>query len=112
MFGIGTWEIVCILLFALMFYGPEQLPGIAKKVAYVVKHFKKISHEVTSVVQKELAQIERETQLKEMKQQVEAITRNSKNLVDDVKREVTSVKDAVEQEVPEVFLEDKKAKDD
>lgn len=96
MFGIGTWEVLCILLFALMFYGPEQLPEIARKVAYVFKHFKKMTHEVKTVLQKEFAQIERETQLKEMKQQIEEIRSSSTQVLDEVKNEIDSVKKSVE----------------
>ncbi|MCI5071736.1 twin-arginine translocase TatA/TatE family subunit [bacterium] len=95
MFGIGTWEVLCILLFALMFYGPEQLPAIARKVAYIFKHFKKMTHEVKTVVQKEFAQIERETQLKEMKQQIEDMRSESTQMLDEVKSEVDSVKNSV-----------------
>ncbi|HMQ09982.1 MAG TPA: twin-arginine translocase TatA/TatE family subunit [Oligoflexia bacterium] len=97
MFGIGTWEVLCILILALMFYGPEQLPEIARKVAYVFKHFKKMTHEVKTVLQKEFAQIEREVQLKEMKQQIEEMRSSSTQVLDDVKNEIDSIKHDVEQ---------------
>lgn len=99
MFGIGTWEVLCILLFALMFYGPEQLPEIARKVAYVFKHFKKMTHEVKTVLQKEFAQIEREAQLKEMKQHIEEMRNSSTQVLDDVKNEIEAVKNKVESSV-------------
>lgn len=34
MFGIGFWELIFLLLIALLILGPERLPAVARKLGY------------------------------------------------------------------------------
>ncbi len=46
MFGIGTWELVVILILALLLLGPEKLPDVARKVGRNIYKLKKTAEEV------------------------------------------------------------------
>ena len=59
-FGIGGWEILLILVVALIIWGPDKLPEIARKLGKTVRAFKKASFDLTNAVTKE---IEKETGL-------------------------------------------------
>lgn len=37
MFGIGTWELVIILVLALLLFGPRKLPEIARSLGRAVR---------------------------------------------------------------------------
>jgi len=54
MFGIGFGEVVLILVIALLIYGPERLPTVAKKIALVIRHYRKISDDLQKSIEKEL----------------------------------------------------------
>ena len=55
MFGfigsIGPWELVLILLIALIVFGPGKLPEVARSVGKGINEFKKASNEVKEQVQ-------------------------------------------------------------
>ncbi len=46
MFGIGGTEIILILLVALLVFGPENLPQMARKIASVVREVRRAGEEV------------------------------------------------------------------
>lgn len=46
MFGIGSWEIVVILVVALLVLGPDQLPKIAKLVGKAMREVRRASSEL------------------------------------------------------------------
>ena len=55
MFGfignIGPWELVLVLVIALIIFGPGKLPEVAKSVGKGINEFKKASNEVKQQVQ-------------------------------------------------------------
>lgn len=53
-FGIGPWEILLILIIALIIFGPGRLPEIAGKIGEGVRKFKMASTEMTKNVSKEI----------------------------------------------------------
>ena len=63
-FGIGTWEILLILIVALIIWGPGKLPEIARKLGQTVRALRKASFDLTTAVTKEL-DITKELDLKE-----------------------------------------------
>jgi len=48
-FGIGTPELIIILIVALVVLGPERLPTVARTVGKTIYEFRKMSNEATSV---------------------------------------------------------------
>ncbi len=60
MFGIGTTEIIIILVVALLVIGPTKLPEVAKSLGKGMAEFKRMSSDVKNT-------IDWETQIKEEK---------------------------------------------
>ena len=53
MFGIGPWELVLILIIALVVFGPGKLPDVGKALGNGLKEFRKASENIKEEVQKE-----------------------------------------------------------
>ena len=51
MFGLGTGEILIILLIILLLFGAKKLPELAKGLGKGIKEFKKASNEIKKEVQ-------------------------------------------------------------
>lgn len=54
MFGIGDQELVLILLFAFLLFGPDKLPGMGRTIGRALRQFRTASEGVTKVVQSEI----------------------------------------------------------
>jgi Tat protein translocase TatB subunit len=59
---IGWQETVLIFIVALMLFGPKELPKIGKTIAKALNDFKRASNELKDTWQRELTELERETQ--------------------------------------------------
>ena len=46
MFGMGTWEILVILIFVLMLFGSKRLPEVARGLGKGIREFKKAANEL------------------------------------------------------------------
>ena len=53
-FGIGTGEILLVLVLALIIWGPGRLPEIARTMGKMVRTLKKASFDLTTAVTKEI----------------------------------------------------------
>ena len=53
-FGVGPLELVLILVLALIFLGPEELPTIARRLGKLVRDLQALSTELTEQVREEL----------------------------------------------------------
>ena len=79
MFDVGFWEILLILVMALVIIGPERLPGAARKAGFFVGKARRYIEGVRSEVESELDVNEfkrmlhnQEVQINELQQQVKA----------------------------------------
>ena len=52
--GIGMWEIIFVLVIALIIWGPNKLPEIARTLGKAVRVLKKASFDLTAAVTKEI----------------------------------------------------------
>lgn len=52
--GIGMWEILLILVVALLVLGPNKLPGIARTLGKTVRALKKASSDLSTTITREL----------------------------------------------------------
>jgi TatA/E family protein of Tat protein translocase len=50
MFGLGTGEVVVILLFALLIFGPTKIPEMARLIARGLREFAKARHQVDTAL--------------------------------------------------------------
>ena len=53
-FGLGPLELLLILGLALVVFGPDKLPDIARQVGKTVAEIRKVSSEVTGEIQRGL----------------------------------------------------------
>ncbi|EMG37661.1 twin arginine-targeting protein translocase TatB [Desulfocurvibacter africanus PCS] len=65
MFGIGTTELLIIILVALVVLGPSKLPEIMKTVGKGFAEFKRLSTDVKSTLDAEVSRAERDERRKE-----------------------------------------------
>ncbi len=54
MFGIGTWELMLVLILALIVLGPTKLPGIAKSLGKGYAEFKRAAQELRDSIDGEV----------------------------------------------------------
>lgn len=55
MFGIGPWELILILVIALVVFGPGKLPDVGKALGNGLKEFRKASENLKEEVKGEAA---------------------------------------------------------
>lgn len=58
-FGIGGWELLLILVIAVIVMGPGKIVGVARTLGKITHALKKASSELTSQITKELEDKER-----------------------------------------------------
>ena len=54
MFGIGQTELLVILVFAFLLFGPDKLPQMGRTIGRALRQFRETQQKVTSVVQTEI----------------------------------------------------------
>ena len=59
--GIGIWEILLILIVALIVLGPTRLPEVARTLGKTIRAIRKASTDLTTTVARELEVKEKET---------------------------------------------------
>ena len=68
MFGIGLPEMIIIAVVALIFIGPDKLPGVLRSIGKGLVELKRATSEVRSTVQEEMQKIEDEIEIKEVRE--------------------------------------------
>ncbi len=68
MFGIGLPEMIIIAVVALVFIGPDKLPGVLRSIGKGLVELKRATSDVRSTVQDEMHKIEEEIELKEVRE--------------------------------------------
>ena len=71
MFGIGLPEIIVIAAVALVFIGPDKLPGVLRSLGKGLVELKRATSDVRTTVQDEMHKIEEEIELKEIRKSAE-----------------------------------------
>ena len=71
MFGIGLPEMIIIAVVALIFIGPDKLPGVLRSIGKGLVELKRATSDVRSTVQEEMQKIEEEIELKEVRESTE-----------------------------------------
>ena len=65
MFGIGSMELVVILVVALLVLGPKNLPGVARSIGKVLGEFRRASTDFQRTINAEVALEEQKQKKKE-----------------------------------------------
>lgn len=60
MFNLGFFEIMLIVVLALILIGPEQMPELARNIGKLFRDIKRSTNEVTDSLQRELSKVQDE----------------------------------------------------
>jgi TatA/E family protein of Tat protein translocase len=63
---LGTQELIFIFLLALLLFGPKKLPELGRTFAKGMKEFRKAQSDLKSTFDREMANLERESGIKEL----------------------------------------------
>jgi sec-independent protein translocase protein TatA len=63
---LGGQEMVVIFILALLLFGPKKLPELGRTVAKAMKEFRKAQSELKSTFDREMQNLEREVNIKEL----------------------------------------------
>lgn len=58
MFGIGTSELILILVLALLIIGPRELPKIGREIGKAFRSFQDVADELKTSITREIRDIE------------------------------------------------------
>jgi sec-independent protein translocase protein TatB len=70
MFGIGSTELIVILVVALLVLGPKKLPEIARSLGKGMAEFRRMSTDVKRTIEMESDRSEEEKKKKEVKEEL------------------------------------------
>ena len=76
MFGIGLPEMIIIAIVALIFIGPDKLPGVLRSIGKGLVELKRATSDVRSTVQEEMQKIEDEIEIKEVRESAQDFKMN------------------------------------
>jgi sec-independent protein translocase protein TatA len=63
---LGSQELIAIFVVALLLFGPKKLPELGRTFAKAMKEFRKAQSDLKSTFDREMANLERETGIKEL----------------------------------------------
>ena len=67
MFGLGIPELIVIFVIALVVFGPKKLPDLGKSIGRAMAEFKKAQQEFQESVQAEMKEVQKTSNLEELK---------------------------------------------
>ena len=110
MFDVGFWEILFILVLALVIIGPERLPGAARKAGFFVGKARRYIEGVRSEVESELDVNEFKRMLHNQEVQINELQQQLKAGVDEVKADMPDPVSTAEllSDSPSLSSDDKK----
>ncbi len=88
MFDVGFWEILLLLVLALVVIGPERLPGAARKAGFFVGKARRYIEGVRSEVESELDVTEFKRILHNQDVQINELQKQLKSGINDVKSDM------------------------
>lgn len=70
MFGIGTTELVIILIVALIVIGPAKLPEMAKSLGKALGEFRRVTTDVKRTIEMEAEQADQKVRTEQAKKEI------------------------------------------
>lgn len=113
MFDVGFWEILFILILALVVIGPERLPGAARKAGFFIGKARRYIEGVRSEVESELDVGEFKRMLHNQEVQINELQQQLKAGADDISAGVKAdVNTDIMTDVPSHSFHDREEDDD
>lgn len=109
MFGLGLPELIVIFVIALVVFGPKKLPDLGKSIGRAMAEFKKTQQEFQDSVQAEMKEVEKTTNLEELKKLGTLDGLSAYKGADEVKPVEAQTAEKKTDQVPEEKPEQKKA---
>lgn len=90
MFDFGFWEIILILMVALIVVGPERLPGLARTAGLWIGKAKRLVSDVKAEIDQELAadELKKALNKQEAMSDVYEIIEETRKVTSDIKQEI------------------------
>lgn len=103
MFDFGFWEIILVLMVALVVVGPERLPGLARTAGLWIGKAKRMVSEVKAEIDQELAadELKKALNKQEAMSDVYEIIEETRKVSSDIKRELNKPVEEVSKLTPE-----------
>jgi len=96
MFDVGLWEMLLILVLALVIIGPERLPGAARKAGFFVGKARRYIEGVRTEVESELDVGEFKRMLHNQEVQINELQQQLKTGVDEVTAGMPTASDVLQ----------------
>ena len=97
MFGIGGGELIFIIFIALMLFGSEKIPDVARTMGKAMAQFKNATNEIKSEIQKGVESNGLDTSMKELTSTfTDEVGKVKSNLDTNILPEVTKAKEDLE----------------
>lgn len=99
MFDFGFWEIIMVMLVALIVVGPERLPGLARTVGFWVGKAKRMVADVKTEIHEQMAAEELKKALDEqdLMEDVYEVIEETRKTGEELKQEVQHTSQEVRQ---------------
>jgi sec-independent protein translocase protein TatB len=97
MFGIEGWELIIIVIIALIVLGPERLPEVARQAGSMVRTVRQMYANVRAEMGPEFDDFERGVRDLRSLNPREQVRNYSRNLIDNVQTEVPEIKQIANQ---------------
>ena len=92
MLDFGFWELVTVLLVALLVVGPDRLPGLARNVGLWIGKARRFVGDIKSEIDQELASEELEKALDRPFDEVHEIIEETKQVASEVNQQLNEPK--------------------
>lgn len=97
MFGIGGGELIFIIFIALMLFGSEKIPDVARTMGKAMAQFKNATNEIKSEIQKGVEAQGLDTSMKELTSTfTDEVEKVKSNLDTNILPEATKAKEDIE----------------
>ncbi len=98
--GIGVPELIVIIILALVFIGPQEMPKMARRAAKWIRNLRQMSEGFTTEWQREINATISLEELKELKDELEAAKKSLQSLTTGVTAVGDDIKNTVQSAVP------------
>ena len=97
MFGIGGGELIFIIFIALMLFGSDKIPDIARTIGKAMSQLKSATNEIKSEIQKSAEANGIDTSMKQLTSTfTDEVEKVKSNLEPNILAETTSIKEDIE----------------